>query len=112
MIYLLLFAFSLLFYSCSNPTVQDNTTSTSRFTHVEGLNGFKIVEQHPDCLFIRISSPNRATRKQFKDAFDALSSNFDRIDFCTDVAHERGQEYASIIGNQIFDFENDCIYNL
>ena len=73
---------------------------------------FSVVEKQPDGYFIRLSSAERATPSAIRSLVDTLSGKFDRIDLCLDVAHERGDEYASIIGSQVFDYENDNIYTI
>ncbi|MBD5258442.1 MAG: hypothetical protein HDS52_07135 [Barnesiella sp.] len=74
--------------------------------------GFTVVEQSPAGYFIRISSPERVTSGAIHSLCRAFDGRFDRIDLCLDDAHERGDEYASIIGNKVFDYDNDTIYSL
>lgn len=74
--------------------------------------GFSVIEQQPDGYFIRIASAERANRSTIRTLADTFHGKFDRVDLCLDVAHERGDEYASIIGYQVFDHENDNIYSL
>ena len=74
--------------------------------------GLAIVEQQPDGYFIRLSSPSRVSTGQINAAIEALEGSFDRIDFCTDAAHERGDEYLSVIEGCVYDYENDIIYSL
>ena len=81
--------------SCSNPPA-----------------GLSVIEQSPNGYFIRLASAEHVTASVIKATADSIGSEFDRIDFCLDVAHERGDEYTSIIGDQVFDHENDNIYSL
>ncbi len=74
--------------------------------------GFSVIEHHPDGFYIRLTSAQRATPAIIRSIADTLADKFDRIDLCLDVAHERGDEYASIIGSQVFDYDNDRILSL
>lgn len=74
--------------------------------------GLSVIEQSPNGYFIRLASAERVPASVIKATADSIGSEFDRIDFCLDVAHERGDEYTSIIGDQVFDHENDNIYSL
>lgn len=74
--------------------------------------GFSVIEQHPDGFYIRLTSAQRATPTIIRSIADTLVDRFDRIDLCIDGAHELGDEYASIIGTQLFDYENDEIKHL
>lgn len=74
--------------------------------------GLSVIEQSPNGYFIRLASAERVPDSVIKATADSIGSEFDRIDFCLDVAHERGDEYTSIIGDQVFDHENDNIYSL
>lgn len=74
--------------------------------------GLTVVEQSPYNYFIRLSSSERVPATVIRATVDSLAGKYDRIDFCTDDAHERGDEYASVIGNQIFDHYNDVIYSI
>lgn len=74
--------------------------------------GFSVIEQQPDGFFIRLASAERANQSTIRTLADTFAGKFDRVDLCLDVAHERGDEYASIIGYQVFDHENDNIYSL
>ena len=73
--------------------------------------GFSVVEQHPDGYFIRLASAERAPSATIHSLASSFNGKFDRVDLCLDDAHERGDEYVSIIGNQVFDHENDTIYS-
>lgn len=73
--------------------------------------GFSVIEQHPDGYFIRLASAERVSAATIRSLADTFYGKFDRVDLCFDVAHERGDEYASIIGFQVFDHENDTIYS-
>ena len=74
--------------------------------------GFSVIEQHPDGYFIRLASAERASAATIRSIADTFNGEFDRVDLCLDITHERGDEYASIIGNHVFDHENDYIYSL
>ncbi len=74
--------------------------------------GFSVIEQQPDGYFIRLASAERASAATIRSLADTFNGKFDRVDLCLDVAHDRGDEYASIIGYQVFDHENDNIYSL
>jgi lipoprotein len=74
--------------------------------------GFSVIEQHPNGYFIRLASAERADATTIHAIAATFSGKFDRVDLCLDVAHERGDEYTSIIGYQVFDHENDNIYTL
>lgn len=74
--------------------------------------GFSVIEEHPDGYFIRLASAERASAATIRTIADTSNGKFDRVDLCLTVAHERGDEYASIIGYQVFDHENDNIYSL
>lgn len=74
--------------------------------------GFSVIEQHPNGYFIRLASAERADVATIRAIADTFAGKFDRIDLCLDVAHERGDEYTSIIGYQVFDHEKDHIYSL
>lgn len=73
---------------------------------------FSIIEQHPKGYFIRVASPVRASVGSIQKVASALGSKFDRVDLCTFSAHERGDEYASIIDGKLYDYENDKILSL
>lgn len=105
---------ALALVSCAQPSGSSIEPSQS-IASVEASSvpaGFTVIEQHPAGYFIRLSSPERTDRSALRTLADALAGKFDRIDLCTDVAHERGDEYVSIIGYQVFDHENDNIYSL
>lgn len=72
----------------------------------------KIVEQQPDGYFVRLATAERAEYCTIRAIAAALAGQYDRIDLCTDVAHERGDEYASIIDGKLYDFTNDKITTL
>lgn len=74
--------------------------------------GFSVVESHPEGYFIRISSVRRADATIIRELAGMFDGRFDRVDLCLDVAHERGDEYVSIIGSQVFDYDNDQILSL
>lgn len=70
---------------------------------------FSIIEQHPKGYFIRVASSGRASIGSIQDVATALGCKFDRVDLCTFTAHERGDEYASIIDGKLYDYEKDMI---
>lgn len=74
--------------------------------------GFTVVERSTDGYFIRLASAERASSATIRTLGAALSGPFDRIDLCLDAAHERGDEYLSIIGGMVYDYEYDLIYPL
>lgn len=80
--------------------------STSQFILPDG---FSVIEQQPQGYFIRLASPERASVGTIQIIAASVDGAFDRIDFCLDTAHERGDEYASVIDGKLFDYENDII---
>ncbi|MDE7356167.1 MAG: hypothetical protein K2N21_05300 [Rikenellaceae bacterium] len=100
--------------SCSQPNqhIGSATTSDGLVIHESIPAGFSVIEQQPDGYFIRLASAERASRSTIRTLADTFHGKFDRVDLCLDIAHERGDEYASIIGYQVFDHENDNIYSL
>lgn len=74
--------------------------------------GFTVVEQSSNSYFIRLASAERASSGTIRELADSLSGSFDRVDLCLDVAHERGDEYLSIIDGKVYDYEINCIYSL
>lgn len=114
MSYKLSILFALAFMSCgqSSKLTDSVTTPTAAVVTDSIPAGFSVVEKQPDGYFIRLSSAERATPSAIRSLVDTFSGKFDRIDLCLDVAHERGDEYASIIGSQLFDYENDNIYTI
>lgn len=105
---------ALAFISCEQSSKLTDSVATPTAAVVADSipAGFSVVEKQPDGYFIRLSSAERATPSAIRSIVDTFSGKFDRIDLCLDVAHERGDEYASIIGSQVFDYENDNIYSL
>lgn len=105
---------ALALVSCSQSTEQhqDPAQSAAVSEAVSLPAGFTVIEQQPDGYFIRLASAERASSGSIRELADTLSGIFDRVDLCLNVAHERGDEYASIIGYQVFDHENDNIYIL
>lgn len=105
---------ALALVSCSQPTErhQDPALADAVTEAISLPTGFSVVEKQPNGYFIRLSSAERATPSAIRSIADTFSGKFDRIDLCLDVAHERGDEYASIIGSQVFDYENDNIYTI
>lgn len=74
----------------SEPSSQTITVATSRGFSLPS--GYAIVEQ--------------------SEVAESLSGKFDRVDLCLDIAHERGDEYLSIIDGKVFDYANNNIYSL
>lgn len=105
---------ALALVSCSQPTehYQEPAQADAVTETVSLPAGFTVIEQQPDGYFIRLASAERASSGTIRELAVELSDKFDRVDLCLDVAHERGDEYASIIGYQVFDHENDNIYSL
>lgn len=108
---------TLTLVACGRTT--DTATSAPTFAtdaapiHSSSLPaGFTIVEQSSDGYFIRLASAERASSGTIRELADTFNGKFDRVDLCLTVAHKRGDEYASIIGYQVFDHENDNIYSL
>ena len=114
MSYKLSILFALAFMSCGQSSkLTDSVTTPMAAVVTDSIPaGFSVVEKQPDGYFIRLSSAERATPSAIRSLVDTFSGKFDRIDLCLDVAHERGDEYASIIGSQLFDYENDNIYTI
>ncbi len=73
--------------------------------------GITVSEYSPSGYFIRLSSPERPSLTTIAELASNLSEQFDRIDFCLDSAHERGDEYLSVIEGKVYDHENDKIYS-
>ena len=107
--FLLILTLSLA--ACSH-RADDSQPSASEPTAVTAPAGFSVVEQSPRGYFIRLASAERVDISTIRTVVASLSSSFDRIDFCIDAAHERGDEYASVIGGNLFDYENDNIYTI
>ena len=74
--------------------------------------GFSVIEKHPAGYFIRLASAERVNSSTIRELASTFAGKFDCVDLCLDVAHERGDEYASIIDGKVFDYENDNIYSL
>ena len=99
------------FFGCAQPS-DTLSHSSDGLSSVSLPAGFSVFEQHPDGFYIRLTSAQRATPAIIRSIADTLADKFDRIDLCLDVADERGDEYASIIGSQVFDYDNDRILSL
>lgn len=114
MLYKLSILIALALVGCSQPVKRTESTTQSQASviSVSIPAGFSVIEQQPDGYFIRLASAKRASRSTIRTLADTFHGKFDRVDLCLDVAHERGDEYASIIGYQVFDYENDNIYSL
>ena len=95
--------------SSDNPTTRQSSAAVRSYTLSAG---FSVIEQQPDGYFIRISSAERASAATISAIATELAGKFDRVDICIDASHERGDEYLSIIGNRVFDYENDNIYTI
>lgn len=111
----LLIIFALTCSACSSspeytaPEVVSQSDTTQSFSLPDGFN---IVEAHPDGYFVRLSSAIKADRSDLVKLAECFSTRFDRIDLCLDSAHERGDEYTSIMGRQVYDYVKDEIYTL
>ena len=105
--------FLLAAVGCTSPGEHKETTpATEKTTAVSTVtlpDGFSIVEEHPLGYFIRVASSERATKGSIQTIATSLAGKFDRIDLCTVGAHERGDEYASIIDGKLYDYVNDQI---
>lgn len=114
MLYKLSILIVLALVGCSQPAKrpESSTQSQASVVSVSIPAGFSLIEQQPDGYFIRLASAERASRSTIRTLADTFHGKFDRVDLCLDVAHERGDEYTSIIGYQVFDHENDNIYSL
>lgn len=102
----------LFLAACSDSAERTAPAAGSVATCSNLPSGLSVVEQSPNGYFIRLASAERVPASVIKATADSIGGEFDRIDFCLDVAHERGDEYISIIGYQVFDHENDNIYTL
>lgn len=103
---------ALAFAGCSHPTERTEAMAQTLPASVAILAGFSVIEQQPDGYFIRLASVERASKSSLRTLAYTFNGKFDRIDLCLDIANNRGDEYASIIGYQVFDYENDDIYTL
>lgn len=106
----IILAFSLA--ACVNSVDNAKLSPEKEYQTLALPAGYTVVEQSPHGYFIRLASAERASSGTIRELAVELSDKFDRIDLCLDVAHERGDEYTSIIGYQVFDHENDNIYTL
>ena len=100
----------LILLGCSQPSIVNQTSAA--VVSISLPAGFSVIEQQPDGYFIRISSAERASAATISAIAGELADKFDRIDFCLDIAHERGDEYVSVIGSQVLDYESDSIYSI
>lgn len=104
---------SLVLMGCTRQFMPNAAATSATVPSVPELPaGVIIVEQQPDGRFIRLSSATRIPGPFLRPLADNFCHDFDRVDLCLDAAHERGDEYLSIIGRQVFDYENDNIYSL
>ncbi len=108
----LFLSLALFLAACSDSAERTAPAAGSVATCSNLPAGLSVIEQSPNGYFIRLASAERVPDSVIKATADSIGSEFDRIDFCLDVAHERGDEYTSIIGDQVFDHENDNIYSL
>ena len=108
----LFLSLALFLAACSDSAERTAPAAGSVATCSNLPAGLSVIEQSPNGYFIRLASAERVPASVIKATADSIGSEFDRIDFCLDVAHERGDEYTSIIGDQVFDHENDNIYSL
>lgn len=108
----LFLSLALFLAACSDSAERTAPAAGSVATCSNLPAGLSVIEQSPNGYFIRLASAERVPVSVIKATADSIGSEFDRIDFCLDVAHERGDEYTSIIGDQVFDHENDNIYSL
>lgn len=109
----IVFIFLLLLAACAGG--QQRESSPCPETVCEAISipaGFSVVERNADGNFIRVSSPERVSVGALHALAEALSGAYERIDVCLDAAHERGDEYLSIIAGKVYDYENDNIYPL
>lgn len=74
--------------------------------------GFSVIEEQPQGYFIRLASPERASVSTIRTIAASVNGAFDRIDFCLEGTHERGDEYASVIDGKLYDYVNDKITTL
>lgn len=98
--------------SCTGTYERSETSCPNSSCHYNLPAGLSVVEQSPEAYFIRLASSERVSELIIRSTADSLSDYFDRIDFCLEDAHERGDEYLSLIGNTVYDHENDEIYPL
>lgn len=112
----LLFIIAIFAAACSNTadTSKNLTQSASAAASRRFClpSGFTVVEKSSDGYFIRLSSAEQAPEATIRELADSLSGYFDRVDLCLDVAHERGDEYISIIDRTVFDYSKNRIYSL
>lgn len=71
-----------------------------------------MIEQQPDGYFFRVASSSAASLVEVQAVAAAVGSRYDRIDFCTAATPGRGEEYLSVIGTTVYDYENDVIFSL
>lgn len=111
----LIFLIALACSACSSSPEYTVPEVVSHFETTESLSlpdGFNVVEAHPDGYFVRVSSAVKADHSDLVKLAECFSTRFDRIDLCLDSAHERGDEYTSIMGRQVYDYVKDEIYTL
>lgn len=104
--------FSLLLSSCTasvQPSAIDAATEDTRSDTPLGLT---VVEQSPKGLFIRLSSQEYLSASDVHTVVQHYNGRYDRIDFCLDSTHERGEEYLSISGSTVFDYRTNTIVDI
>lgn len=108
--------FALALMGCTtSPMEREQATTAEPVAVAQTLSlpsGFSVIEQQPDGYFIRVASSSTASLTEVQSVVAAIGSRFDRIDFCTASACDRGDEYVSVIGSTVYDYENDIIFSL
>lgn len=106
--------FTLALMGCTQtPTEHKETPATKELVATVQTtplpDGVKIVEQQPDGYFVRVATTERVGTSTIRAIATALAGRYDRIDLCIESAHERGEEYASVIDGKLYDYTNDKI---
>ena len=105
-----LFKFISLLLSSCTASVQHSAIDTSaEDDHSDTPLGLTVIEQSPKYLFIRLSSPEQLSASDIQTVVQHYNGRYDRIDFCLDSSHERGEEYLSISDSTIFDHRTNSI---
>ena len=99
----------VLALSACVPSESHSTIPDAASAHIHLPPGFSVIEQHPKHYFIRLASPHPASVHTIRAIAASVDGAFDRIDFCLDAAHGRGDEYASVIDGKLYDYDNDII---
>ncbi|WP_290393389.1 hypothetical protein [uncultured Duncaniella sp.] len=108
----ILFTLALVGCTAASDHKEASAPPSADVASVESLSlpeGFTIVEKQPQGYFVRVASSERASVSTIQTIATSLDGKFDRIDLCTFAAHERGDEYASIIDGKLYDYVNDKI---